>query len=193
MSEFPYEAEVQLLGYAWNPDDGPWARFRFDSDVEMSGGPHPFHGLSKGREKGQRFRIRFDLIADDETSTAEPKRAPAATTAPAKAHRPWNELSAREQACIRCGDPAFRDWLFATYHPEFFEIGGRLNAVPTEVDAAQLVRIKCEIESRKELDAKTEAGEDARRTWRALDYAFTASQRGDTDEQRLAQRNAGPA
>lgn len=76
MTDYPYEGEVQLLGYAWNPDDGPWIRIRLDEIAEMSGGPHPFNGFPKGREKGQRMKMRFDLIADDETSTsaaAEPQ------------------------------------------------------------------------------------------------------------------------
>ena len=189
--KFPYEAEVQLLGYAWNPDDGPWARVRFDSDVEMSGGPHPFHGLPKGREKGQRFRIRFDLIADDETTTAEPSRpANALSQAPTVHSSPdtegWSEAKRRmvQQSGIVRKEQAFQYWLYWA-HPNLWATAQREYPDDKYQVVCEVVHTICNVDSCADLDPSGASG----RAWERLVSDYRNSQKGWTEEDQQRQRD----
>jgi hypothetical protein len=163
MTDYPYEGEVQLLGYAWNPDDGPWIRIRLDEIAEMAGGPHPFNGLKKGREKGQRMKMRFDLIADDETTTAEQPAEPVKGGARAR------------RAGILCNEPAFHAWA-----------GFTSDRYSNEDNAAYWVCARCSVESRAELDHNEEAG----RIWDQIERDYRDAQAGITgpDLERQANR-----
>jgi hypothetical protein len=74
----------------------------------------------------------------------------------------WAEMAPSKQAAILCQDPDFQDWIGA--------VG--------EEDAAELVRTKCRVASRREIDVR----EFAKRYWRALmiDYgAWLRAKRGE--------------
>lgn len=74
-----------------------------------------------------------------------------------KAKRPWDEVSPREQACIRCNEPAFGLWLH-----EY--LGGDDPDFPVE----QAVKNYCGVTSRSELNTSA-AGEA---NWRRLDEEY---------------------
>lgn len=164
MTSYPYEGEVQLLGYAWNPDDGPWIRIRLDEIAEMSGGPHPFNGFKKGREKGQRMKMRFDLIADDETTTEDD-----APDEPVK----LKGGPICKRAVMLCKNPAFQRTTYPT----------------TEEGAKVSLYAHCHIESRAELDHNPKAAAIFER----IASVFWRAQDGDTEAARIAQRAEGPS
>jgi hypothetical protein len=84
---------------------------------------------------------------------------PAPATATSKPKRPWDDLSLAQQAGIACGDPDFWVWLDHS----------RAAANVFDVDsAAQEVRYRCNVKSRREFDRD----EAAARRWNALHGEF---------------------
>ncbi len=72
-----------------------------------------------------------------------------------KEKNPWAALVPATQAAIRCGEPAFRKFL----------------DVETKEDAANVVRRRCQIESRAELNTDPESA----KRWRLLDNEYAAA------------------
>jgi hypothetical protein len=76
--------------------------------------------------------------------------------------RKWDDLKLSMQAGIRCNEPAFRTFLTETETSAF-------EARSVE-DAEQMVRERCEVDSRKELNLDPEAAE----RWRRLERSYQA-------------------
>lgn len=97
---------------------------------------------------GTRYMVAVEEIGDDE----KPK-APAVLI-PAKAKRKWDQLSCVEQACIRCGEPHFQEWL----------------KVKTTEEAADAVRHWCNVTTRSDIKDGTAAAT----RWRTMEREFDA-------------------
>ena len=127
--------------------------------------------LDQGREKGQRFRVTFHLLADDESTT---EIADDKTPKAERPKRPWRELPASMQAGIRCAEPAFQTWL---------------HEIPEGVDAeeytARTIRVECQVDSRADLDTNGAAAAH----WYQIDLEFRRSQHGESDEDLRRQAN----
>lgn len=76
--------------------------------------------------------------------------------------RSFEELPPSQQAAIRCKDEGFRHWIGAT----------------SEDDCVLMVRERCGIDSRRELDTSAEAQDK----WVMLNNAFWAETRGYQEE-----------
>ena len=91
--------------------------------------------------------------------------APVATDAPPKERRPFHTLPRSQQAAIACADPRFRQWLTDVVNRR---IGspppGHPPHIETASEAAEEVRLRIGIESRRELDTYETAG----RGWDSL-------------------------
>jgi hypothetical protein len=77
--------------------------------------------------------------------------------------RRWDEITYREQACIRCADDAFITFLGENYREHFD-------------DSADVVRDLCGVTSRSEIVRGTPAGD----RWHDLDIQFSNYLRGET-------------
>ena len=95
----------------------------------------------------------------------QPEPAPVATDAPPKERRPFHTLPRSQQAAIACADPRFRQWLTDVVNRR---IGspppGHPPHIETASEAAEEVRLRIGIESRRELDTYETAG----RGWDSL-------------------------
>lgn len=60
---FMFEAEVRLLRWSESSTAGRTITIELPPDA---GDAHPFRGLPTGHQRGQRFRIQFSAIGDDE-------------------------------------------------------------------------------------------------------------------------------
>ena len=184
MTNFPFTADLVLLNSGETARKGMYVELGLHHEIDGPIRPddrNPFMDLDQGREKGQRFRVTFHLLADDETTT---EIADDETPKPAKRpKRPWHELSAREQACIRCKEPAFQQWA-SKLQFELFEI----EIPPSEEGAAAFVKDYCEVESRSDLDNSGLAAA----CWQSLDKQYWAAQQGRTDEDLRVQARLGP-
>lgn len=161
-NRFRFEAETRLIRWGESSSAGRTITLELPPDA---GEGHPFKGFATGHSHGQRFRMQFDAIADDETnspagtspSTAEkgavsdpdnrsgphPSRPPPAGEH--KDRRPWETLSPQQQAGILCADKGFQKWVSK-------QAGWECD----EEDAASWLRIALGIESRRELANKPE-------------------------------------
>ena len=126
MTDFPFTADVVLLNSGETARKGMYVEMGLHHEIDGPICPedrNPFMDFDQGREKGQRFRVTFHLLADDEKST-EPN-----------AERPKGGDRAK-RAGILCNDPAFQKWI------------GALD----EAEAADRVRVRTGVGSRAELD-----------------------------------------
>lgn len=90
---------------------------------------------------------------------------PDAKAAPEKPKRKWEELSAREQAVLRCKDAQFINWLrLERYVP------ARMGHMTNEEVAAYVICRECEVESRSQLDGNA----IARETWQRMNNQYQA-------------------
>lgn len=113
---------------------------------------------------GQRFMLALVPIDDDEMPLGGEDNPVAAdgdavppTAAPAR--RRWSEMTRSERAGIRCQEAEFCRWLWAKNDMKWEDAMG---------DAAEAVRILCNVVSRTEFDTDAEAA--AR--WDALEARF---------------------
>lgn len=94
-----------------------------------------------------------------------PAPAPVANDVPPKGRRPFHTLPRSQQAAIACADPRFRQWLTDVVNRR---IGspppGHPPHIETASEAAEEVRLRIGIESRRELDTYETAG----RGWDSL-------------------------
>lgn len=89
----------------------------------------------------------------------EIQKPPSERAKPAKERRNFSDLPLPQQAALRCGDVEFRAFL-----REKFD-----SSVNDESDAAETVRLICEVESRAELGV---IGSAAEHEWLALEAQF---------------------
>ena len=75
---YPYEGECRLLRWGDSSTAGRTITLEIPPDT---GDVHPFKGFPVGTKFGQRFRMRFDVILDDETTptATDSVEAPART------------------------------------------------------------------------------------------------------------------
>lgn len=179
MTDFPFTADVVLLNSGETARKGMYVELGLHHEIDGPICPddrNPFMDLDQGREKGQRFRVTFHLLADDETTTAE--IADDETPKPAerpKSKRQWHELTAREQSVLRCKDGRFQSWVCG---------------IADEEAASREVRARCGVESRSELDNPHNHQPAAK--WFQIDAAFRAAEQGRTNEDLREQARSGP-
>lgn len=169
MTAKPFSAEVLLLGWGTSPASGHWIKVQLDPALD--GEAHPFRLFKSGAANGQRFRMDFAAIGDDETvaaraagSSAGGGRDPAAGAA----HRegagatPSLDPPAAEphplvrRAGILAKDPMFQGW------------SGWVN----DQSAAAYIRTRCQIASRRDLATDARAA----KAFEALEAEYRASQ-----------------
>jgi hypothetical protein len=165
MTAFSFEAEVRLIRWGESSSAGRTITLELPPDT---GDGHPFKGFSAGHSHGQRFRMQFNVIADDEqvspAGTHHPQQErvfdePDSTGPLTKPSTPAGELqkqryaalSPAEQAVTRAAllpkDERFRAWILEKRFPDARAAG----ADPVDEDeAARCVReICCNCNSRK--------------------------------------------
>lgn len=190
-----YETEAILL--AWHVSDGPqghWVKFKLPLAITDG---HPFALFVKGPEHGQRFRMTFEAIGNDELPTghaivgsapspslADAADSPAAASEVGSAPGLASGWSPPQAPARGAAEPATKpkkhwDELKPSQQagmmcgkPEFIAWTGGV----TEADATFFVRDACHVKSRAELDTNPEAA----KRWRELHSMFTAdTQYGD--------------
>jgi hypothetical protein len=122
---------------------------------------------------GTRFVAVLVAINDDESPVQQPAKEKAkpvsvspqpslANGKPEKAKRDWRDMKPSAQAAIRCGEPIF--WAYLNEEHGY--------GVSNKDDAAEAVRDKCGVVSRKRLD--DENFHSARVIWHQLDSGYVA-------------------
>lgn len=159
-NRFRFEAETRLIRWGESSSAGRTITLELPPDA---GDGHPFKGFATGHAHGQRFRMQFDAIGDDEqlappnspagTSTHQQKGSVATVGSPGKdapklagehkERRPWDSLSPQQQAGILCADKGFHKWLAHRFGEAWRNCG--------EDDAAEWLRIELGVASRKYL------------------------------------------
>ena len=176
MTDFPFTADVVLLNSGETARKGMYVELGLHHEIDGPICPedrNPFMDLDQGREKGQRFRVTFHLLAEDEQTT-EPEQTEERPKGGERAKRKWDELTPTQQAGIACKDPAFQQWVCLKNGNE-----------PREDTAASMVRGICGVDSRSELSLYPAAAT----AWGRLYVEFKQAQHGDADAARLAQRD----
>jgi hypothetical protein len=87
-SGMTFEAEVRLLRWSDSSTAGRTATFELPADGDVA---HPFRGLPVGPKNGQRFRISFELIGDDEQPIPDPAAVAGSRPPPCAAQAPQAE------------------------------------------------------------------------------------------------------
>lgn len=163
-NRFRFEAETRLVRWGESSSAGRTITLELPPDA---GEGHPFKGFATGHSHGQRFRMQFDAIADDETnspagtspSTAEKgavsdpdnRSGPhPSRPSPAGEHKRqrYAAMSPAEQAVTRAAllpkDEQFRAWLSAKYYSD------ETPAIIDEETAVRSLRnLCCDCNSRK--------------------------------------------
>lgn len=143
---FKFEAEVRLLRWSESSTAGRTITIELPPDA---GEGHPFRGLPTGHQHGQRFRMQFSAIGDDETPVdskaqlrdmlerSELETRPKDLDRSRAAKDRYADADAMEQARIRSAllakDPQFQMWT-----------GSR-----GEEAATIFIRRHCQVESRR--------------------------------------------
>ena len=205
MTDFPMTEDVVLLNAGDTQRKGMYVEFGLfpTPDGIDPNGRNPFMDMKGGREHGQRFRVTFHLLGENEETTdtgaAEPAdepapepaqtpEEPAPRTLALKERRPWEEVSASQQSGIRCNEDVFQTWLWNTY-PDVWR--ACVGAGDRQDVAAGCVRWICgRLTSRSELD-KPE-NHTARNMWVQLDGHYRAAQHGQSDPDMARMADAGP-
>lgn len=143
--------EVMLLRWSDN-QNGRTVTLLLPDD----GGEHPFKGLKCGPANGERLAISVARIADDETQTP-------VTPPVVKERTPWGQLTPTTQACIKCTEPIFQQWVIEQGFNEEDD---------KEKNAARYIRKECGVNSRSSLSTNKVAAA----LWRSLENRFLADQ-----------------
>lgn len=148
-----FHGEAMML--SWGDSDRAGMTVRFQLDPETAGEINPFKHFGSGKH-GQKFALVAVPIAGDEQHTAvsdsaspvqRPAHAPAVVSErPGISKKP---LTLAAKAGILCNDAAFQRWLIP--REEWAAVDNF-----TEY-AAGMLRVECEILSRRELDTNPEA------------------------------------
>lgn len=143
--------EVRKIAYRQSAKDGLVITFSVHpSDMPASLAAAPI---------GARFMAALVEIGDDE-KPVKSNTHKALEASVEKERRPWGELTPTTQACIRCQEPRFQQWV----------IEGGFKEVPDdkEKNAACYVRKVCKVNTRGMLSTDPAA----RAAWRSLDKEF---------------------
>lgn len=165
-----YEIEARLLRWGDSSTAGRTITLELDPDA---GEQHPFRHYSSGAKHGQRFRLLFASISDDESAPVPP----APEVAPARLNNPqvkdpskserakdsYALKTERERAVVRasllCKDPQFQKWM--CNNTSYAE-------APTESITTFLLRDHLGIKSRSEIGYD----ERAYKAFLDLEYQF---------------------
>lgn len=154
MTNFPFEAEVRLIRWGESSSAGRTITLELSPD---QGDGHPFKGFPTGHQHGQRFRIQFMPIGDDEQSVER------RTSKQVYADKsPEDRIVARAGALA--GDKDFQQWLLVSgrVDPLAWEISYGSNQEKVEArihETEDFIRRSCGVASRSELATNVEARE----------------------------------
>lgn len=144
----PYEAEVRLIRWGDSSAAGRTITLELPYDA---GEGHPFKGLPTGHKHGQRMRMTFSMIDDDETVSPDPPRR-------RERYAKVDDMGkAVQRAALLAKDLAFQQWA-----------SEKSGLPPSESVAACLIRAECGVASRGELAFD----ERAYQAFRALETEF---------------------
>ncbi len=226
MTDFPMTEDIVLLNAGDTQRKGMYVEFGLfpTPDGIDPNGRNPFMDMKGGREHGQRFRVTFHLLGENEECTedgagmtAEEKMAdrlakryaPELTEKPAdeqtpepaqtpeepervkggaRAKRQWDELTAREQACIRCKEEPFQSWLLNLPWVKAHIRNQEKFPGDDEGQCKHMIYHVCRIRSRSELDTNGLAAS----VFRGLDNRYRASQTGQSTEALETMLETGP-
>ena len=169
MTDFPFTADLVLLNSGETNRKGMYVELGLHHEIDgpiRPGDRNPFMDLKQGREQGQRFRVTFHLLADDETTTAEQEKG--------------GPLS--QEAGRLCAKADFRLWLRRTA-TGVWASAYETNNVTEEDTAAEVVRRICHVHSRARID------DEAADTWKAIAKRYYDSQQGRSEPALLDQRD----
>lgn len=127
------------------------------------GTPHPFKGLKTGPAYGQRIALGVALISDDESETKLKRAKAEAKPDKPIPEKPSGPKSYAQRIAMLCGEPSFQRFLEETYAVRDYSFG-----TTAAEGAAQAVRERCGVDSRREIIEGTEAG----RRWRDLEAEY---------------------
>lgn len=135
----------------------------FDAAYEVLGGlPNPaadrWFGIA-AINPGAALAKPETAASDLDSSSARPNRRLDSSDRGQK--RDWRDLSPQQQAGIRCEEPTFAAFLKENHPDDWHEAGA---------DAAECVRLLCQVSSRSELATNHRA----RVIWKQLDDEFAA-------------------
>lgn len=138
---YPYEGEVRLLRWGDSSTAGRTITLEIPPDT---GDVHPFKGFPVGAKYGQRFRMQFAVILDDETTPTAPDsvegpRQEENADRSERAKAQYASMDQMEQARVRASLMC-KDWQFMDY------VGAA-----SEEEAAKLMREALRIKSRSEI------------------------------------------
>lgn len=187
MSQFPFDTEVRLI--RWSDSSTGGRTITLELLPPESGECHPFYGLPSGQKNGQRLRMTFELINDDETISRDPANAPLAGSRPPETtHKPSpsgangaKDLARSMAAKTRYAELDETDKLIAKAamlaKSQAFQVWAGFS---TEADAKSWIRMKCGVESCKEFATSRMACDRFLRIVRhyELDYAGLPEVRG---------------
>lgn len=174
MTAKPFSAEVLLLGWGTSPASGHWIKVQLDPALD--GEAHPFRLFKSGAANGQRFRMDFAAIGDDETVAARPAGSsaggsrdpaagaahregagatrsldpPAAEPKPTPAERYAGKTEGQKavvRASLLCEDAAFQAWIRERYPDTYAES----KPLGEAAAASTCLRVRCGVTSRSAL------------------------------------------
>ena len=170
MTDFPLTADLVLLNSGETARKGMYVELGLHHEIDgpiCPGDRNPFMDLKQGREQGQRFRVTFHLLADNETTTAE--------TAPEDTAEQPKGGPICKRAVLLCKRGDFQRWLLG-FAP--------LREDREDAAKAEMYR-RFGIKSRAELDHNYQA----RCAFEVIEQDFHDSQQGRTDSHLEAQRD----
>jgi hypothetical protein len=131
--------------------------------VEVDENDQPINPASGG--KAMPGDTRRDKAEQGSSITEEGAQEPAQESNPSvRARKSWRDMPAAAQAAIRCNEVAFQKFL-----QERFNGAWQLMNLGTDAErAAEVVRFKCDVQSRRDIRPGTKAFDK----WYELDAAF---------------------
>lgn len=166
----PIECEARLMGFKKESRaDGEWTSLTFQ--IHPDDTPHALFLLPL------KTHVMLAISGAAEPTGEQTADEPAQT--PAEPDRPKGGPICK-RAVMLCKNATFQIWYQARAWRLWQE-----NCSATEADVTDVLRENCCIQSRSELDHNPEAAA----IFEAIERDFYASQRGDTDEARIAQRD----
>jgi len=146
LDDFPYCAETVLERIWWSPEKGHCITLILDTpDTEG----HPFQAFKRGLAQGQRFKMAFEPIMDNEETPSDIKER--------------RELKPSQKCAIRCKEAAFQEWIY-----QMMGCPIRPSDTTFQEHCTEMVKKHLAIRSRKELDTN----QMARLSWEKLETQY---------------------